>query len=245
MEGSINFRDFGGYQTQDGRRVKLRHLFRCGSLSMLSDEGQATFGELNISVICDLRKLDEAAMGSTPTHPPFDCRQSIPIEQGSTQMLRDCIRDPAQTSADRVRLMTELTRELAKNHHEQYKELFQHLLEAENGFLLHCTAGKDRTGFGAALILSALGVDEPTIMDDYLLTNDAVCLFEFMNTRMKAHYGAHFDDASLAAVGGVRQEYLQAAFDQIQGRHGSVDNYLQEIGIGPEQKLELRNRLLE
>ena len=85
--------------------------------------------------------------------------------------------------------MTQITRELAGNHHREYQQLFEHLLVAKNGFLLHCSAGKDRTGFGAALILAALGVDEKTIMQDYLLTNEAACLHEFMHTRMRDQYG--------------------------------------------------------
>lgn len=244
LEGSINFRDFGGYKTRDGRQVKWRFLFRCGSLSMLSNEGREVFSGLNISVICDLRREDEAAMGLTPTQAPFDCRQHIPIEPGSSKMLRTSIQDSTQTVADRVRYMTEITRELARNHHQEYRQLFEYLLTAQDGFLLHCSAGKDRTGFGAALILAALGVDEATIMKDYLLTNEAVCLHEFMHTRMREQYGEHFDDASLDAVGGVRVEYLQAAFDEIQMMHGSLDAYLEEIGISRAQKAALRNKLL-
>lgn len=245
MEGSINFRDFGGYKTMDGHRVKWRHLFRCGSLAMLSRKGTDVFGSLNISVICDLRRLDEASMGLTPVHAPFHCRIHIPIAPGSNQMLRESIQDSAQSAADRVRYMTQITRELATNHHQEYRQLFEHLLSAQDGFLLHCSAGKDRTGFGAALILAALGVDESTIMKDYLLTNEAACLHEFMQTRMRVQYGEHFDDASLEAVGGVRAAYLQAAFDEIESIHGSLDAYLEEIGIGLVQKEILRDKLLD
>ena len=244
MEGSINFRDFGGYKTLDGRQVKWRLLFRSGSLSMLSRTGTDVFSALNISVICDLRREDEATMGLAPTHTPFHCRQHIPIAPGSNQMLRESIQDSTQTAADRVRFMTQITRELAGNHHREYRELFEHLLAAKHGFLLHCSAGKDRTGFGAALILAALGVDETTIMQDYLLTNEAACLHEFMHTRMRDQYGEHFDDASMDAISGVRTAYLQAAFDEIKLNHGSLDAYLEEIGINQSQKETLQSRLL-
>ena len=244
MEGSINFRDFGGYKTLDGRQVKWRHLFRSGSLSMLSSTGTDVFGALNISVICDLRRKDEASMGMAPPHAPFHCRQHIPIAPGSNQMLRESIQDSTQTAADRVRFMTQITRELAGNHQLEYRELFEHLLAAKDGFLLHCSAGKDRTGFGAALILAALGVDETTIMQDYLLTNEAACLHEFMHTRMRDQYGEHFDDASMDAVSGVRAAYLEAAFDEIQSNHGSLDAFLESIGINPTAKQILQSRLL-
>ena len=81
-------------------------------------------------------------------------------------------------------------------------------------------------------------------MQDYLLTNEAVCLREFMHTRMRGQYGEHFDDASMDAISGVRAAYLQAAFDDIKTTHGSLDAYLEEIGIGQPQKETLQSRLL-
>ncbi len=212
---------------------------------MLSREGIKDFSGLDISVICDLRREDEAAMGMTSNRAPFDCRQAIPIAQGSSEMLRTSIRDPSQNAADRIRFMTDVTRELAKHHGSEYRQLFQYLLEAEGGFLLHCSAGKDRTGFGAALILAALGVDEDTIMQDYLLTNEAACLYEFMHTRMRDQFGAHFDEESINAVGGVKEVYLQAALDEIASTHGSLDRYLEEIGVGKREKEQLKEKLLD
>ncbi len=245
LEGSINFRDFGGYKTQTGQKIKWRRLFRCGSLAMLSDDGIKKFSDLNISVICDLRREDEAAMGMTSDKAPFHCRQAIPIAQGSSEMLRASIRDPSQNAADRIRFMTDVTRELAKHHADEYRQLFRHLLNADGGFLLHCSAGKDRTGFGAALILAALGVDENTIMQDYLLTNEAACLHEFMHTRMREQFGAHFDEESINAVGGVKEAYLQAALDEIASTHGSLDEYLEDIGIARLEKERLKEKLLD
>jgi len=244
LEGSINFRDFGGYSTTDGRQVKWRQLFRCGALSMLTEADTKAFASLNIGVICDLRREDESAGNPTPSVPPFHVRRHIPITPGSNAMLRASIQDPRQSAADRVRYMTDITRELASNHHDEYRTLFELLLATDGGFLLHCSAGKDRTGFGAALILAALGVDEATVMADYLLTNEAVCLRNFMETRMRDHYGAGFDDASLAAVGGVRPEYLQAAFDEIVKNHGSMAGYLQSIGVDEAARQALRAKLL-
>jgi protein-tyrosine phosphatase len=245
LEGSINFRDFGGYSTTDGRQVKWRQLFRCGALSMLTEADTKAFASLNIGVICDLRREDESAGNPTPSVPPFHVRRHIPITPGSNAMLRASIQDPRQSAADRVRYMTDITRELARNHHDEYRTLFELLLSTNTGFLLHCSAGKDRTGFGSALILAALGVDDEVIMADYLLTNEAVCLRRFMDTRMRDYYGADFDEASLAAVGGVRPEYLQAAFDEIHTNHGSLTGYLQSIGVDEAARQALRAKLLD
>jgi protein-tyrosine phosphatase len=89
MEGSINFRDFGGYKTLDGRQVKWRQLFRSGSLSMLSSTGTDAFGALNISVICDLRRKDEASMGMTP--PPEAAFDEIQSNHGSLDAYLEAI----------------------------------------------------------------------------------------------------------------------------------------------------------
>jgi protein-tyrosine phosphatase len=244
LPGSINFRDMGGYRTRDGRQVKWRQLFRCGALSMLSPAAVRDFSELNIGVICDLRRVDEAQGNPTPVVPPFDVRQHIPIKPGSTEMLRESIGDTSQTAADRVRFMTNITRELARHHQAEYRLLFDHLQACEGGFLFHCSAGKDRTGFGAALILAALGVDDETIMADYLLTNEAACLRAFMQTRMRVVYGAEFDDASLEAVGGVREDYLHAALEEIHTNHGSINAYLDTIGVDAGVRASLQARYL-
>ena len=244
LPGSINFRDMGGYRTRDGRQVKWRQLFRCGALSMLSPAAVTAFAELDIGVICDLRRVDEAQGNPTPVNAPFDVRQHIPIEPGSNDMLRASIRDTSQSAADRVRFMTDITRELARNHHAEYRLLFDYLQGCEGGFLFHCSAGKDRTGFGAALILAALGVDNETIMADYLLTNEAICLRTFMQTRMRVFYGAEFDNASLEAVGGVRADYLHAALQEIQANHGTMEAYLDTIGVDGSAREMLQNRYL-
>lgn len=245
LSGSINFRDFGGYQTVDGRQVKWRRLYRCGSLSMLGDDCHDEFAALGVSIICDLRRPDEVEMGPSPGHGPFRCRTHIPIDPGSSVMLRASLADASQSAADRIRFMTELTRELPRNHTDEYRLLFKHLLEAERGFLLHCSAGKDRTGFGAGLILSALGVSHDIIMADYLLTNEAECLRVFMGERMRDSYGAHVDDESIEAITGVRPEYLQAAFDEVDRLYGSIDGFLEEIGVDSQARAELQGRLVD
>ncbi len=243
LDGSINFRDFGGYETDDRRKVAWGRLFRCGALSMLTPEAEARFAELGITVICDLRRDDEAEMNPTPARAPFDCRLHIPIAPGSSPMLRESL-EQGGSPEEHSNFMVEITREIARNHHGAYRTLFEQLLSTPGGFLLHCSAGKDRTGFGAALILTALDVDESTIMQDYLLTNEAACLKSFMNERMRGNYGPALTDESIAAITGVRQEYLQAALDEVAKNHGSLRAYLEEIGVDQAARAELRSKLL-
>jgi protein-tyrosine phosphatase len=242
VDGSINLRDFGGYRTSGGRTVKWGLLFRCGALSELSAKGLGQFETLGVSTICDLRRDAEVSMNPAPEHLVSANRHHIPINPGSMTQMRESLGNPLHQAEDRLRLMEQSTRELARDHHDEYALLFRHLLETDGGFLLHCSAGKDRTGFGAALILMALGVDESIVMQDYLLTNQAATLRTYMTTRMRSRQS--IDPESLDILMSVRAEYLLAAFEQLHQQHGSPVNYLDAIGVDSKVRRELCARLL-
>lgn len=243
IEGGLNFRDFGGYETQDGRIVRRGVLFRSGSLSMIEGVGIRDFERLDIGLICDLRRTDEAERGPAPVHPAFDCRRHIPIAPGSNILLRESLEDRTQTAADRIAIMTQMMRDLVNDHGDDYHTMFEVLLENDRGFLVHCSAGKDRTGLAAILVLTALGVDLETVRNDYLLTNEAVSLRRLMNDRMRENHEG-VDDESLDAITGVREEYLAAAMTEVRRGHGSLDNYLSSIGVGSPEREALRARFL-
>jgi protein-tyrosine phosphatase len=245
IPGTLNFRDFGGYLTSDGNRVRRGLLFRCGALNQVPDDAYQQFSELDIGVICDLRRDEELELSPTPDHKPFNCQVRIPIDPGSSIHLRESFENPDHTHEDRILFMKEITREIARDHVIEYTRLFDELLNANNGFLLHCTAGKDRTGFGAAMILFALGVSEEDIFDDYLLTNSATDLIERMRPMFKDRYEGRIDEKSLLATSGVRKEYLRAAIDELISVHGSVNGYLEAVGINDKARTELRIRLTE
>ena len=244
VPGSLNLRDFGDYATQEGGKVVPGRLFRCGSLGYIPEDSFEQFRALGVTTICDLRRVDEAADSPTPGLISADAIIHIPIAPGSSEMLRASFSDPNTTAEDRVVYMTDITREIARDHHEDYALLMNALLACEGGFLLHCSAGKDRTGFGAALILTALGVDEKTIVEDYLLTNLAGELFAFMGPRMAERYGHAIDHDSIMAVGGVREEYLGAALDEVKKNHGDLTGYLDAIGIDKSARRQLREKFV-
>ena len=244
IEGSLNFRDFGGYHTKDGGTVLKGKLFRCGSLSGIPEHAFDDFARLDVGVICDLRREDEIAMGGAPADAPFNCRVHIPIAPGSSPQLRASYQDPDQNHEHRIAFMKEITREIARDHVEAYTKLFQELMNVESGFLLHCSAGKDRTGFGVAMIQAALGVSEEDIFSDYLLTNDATELLERMMPGFNERYGGRVDHQSLKIIAGVRYEYLRVALDEVILQHGSVDGYLDVVGLDHIARKELRARLV-
>ncbi len=244
IPGSLNFRDFGGYDTESGQTITKGKLFRCGMLTGIGQQGRDEFAGLDIGVICDLRRDDEVEGAPTPPDAPFDCRVHIPIAPGSSMDLRASFSDPASTTQHRIDFMRAITCEIAKEHTSEYRAVIRELLETDRGFLIHCSAGKDRTGFGAAVILAALGVAEDHIFDDYLLTNTAEELFLAMKPRFEENYGGLVTEDDLRAVAGVQRDYLSAAIDTIHEHFGDMNGYLEEIGLGQQETTELRAKLL-
>jgi protein-tyrosine phosphatase len=246
VPGAINLRDFGGYPTLDGRRVRSGVLYRSGMLSQLTDAGQRALRALDIDVICDLRRDEERAAEPTP-FPAHDPRQVlIAIDPDSAVALREAMQFDGLPAAERVRYMVEINRELARAHTAEYRFVFNTLESStRGGFLMHCAAGKDRTGFGVALIQLALGVPRELVVEDYLLTNDTMDFEGFIVPRLRASYGDV--DLELARVlSGVRIEYIDAALDEIERGFGSIEVYLRDaLGIDARRRAALQDRFLE
>jgi protein-tyrosine phosphatase len=249
LPGAVNLRDFGGYATEDGRVVRRHLLYRSGSLAHLSDDGARAFAELGVSLICDLRRQEEKAEEPTPIFRHSPRRLEVPIFPGSALRVHD-EGDPARmTLAERIDFMVSINRELARDHAEDYARMFDALLEQESGaFLVHCSAGKDRTGFACALILHALGVPEDTVLEDYLLTNSALDFEGYVLPRLLARYGheAVPDRDAVMALAGVRPEYLRGAYEAIEAEFEGVEQYLERaIGLDAAARETLRARLVQ
>jgi protein-tyrosine phosphatase len=246
LPGAINLRDFGGYTTHDGGRVRTGLLYRSGMLAELTPEGQDALRALNIGVICDLRRADERAREPTP-FPAHEPRQvHIEIDPDSGVRLREAMTDAVLDLHGRIRFMTEINRELVRAHTAEYRRVFEALESSGNrGFLLHCAAGKDRTGFGVAAIQLALGVPRETVVEDYLLTNVAMDFERVIVPRLKPNYG-DIDVEEARALSGVRAEYIHAALDELDSAFGSFDTYLHDaLGIDARRRDALRDRYLE
>jgi protein-tyrosine phosphatase len=243
LEGSLNFRDFGGYPTASGGHVIKGHLFRCGMLSDFTADGAAEFEALNIGVICDLRGTDEVALYPTPNLPMFDCQKHIPIAPGTSSDLRGSVAMGQHSAAERSAFMQEITREIACEHVAAYAQMFRALITTEQGFLVHCMAGKDRTGFGVAVIQLMLGVSEKLVMADYLLTNEASELLTRTRDRMREQ-GIEIDAASLEVITQVKREYLEAALTGLKSEFGGIEGYLEAAAVEASEQAELIRRLV-
>ena len=246
FEGAVNLRDFGGYATGDGSRVSSGRLFRCGTLADLTEAGKRAFAELDLKLICDLRRADEKAAEPTPELAGAPGCLEIPIDPGSAVVMRERLTEGGLTLKERIDFMVGINRDLANNHAEDYARMFERLLELEDGaFLVHCSAGKDRTGFACALILHALGVPEATVLEDYLLTNEALDYEGYVLKRIRSRLWADLeaDRESTMALFGVRPEYLRSAYDAIATEFEGVEHYIEQaVGVDSAARQRLRSR---
>lgn len=167
LEGTSNFRDLGGYPAQDGRHVKWGRIYRSADIGKLTDKDVDVLDSLHITTVCDFRGPDE--IKKSQDRMPTEARWvNLPAGSESVQSTMAMTRPSAQPDSMIVSMY--IRTDHLKN---KYKPMFDELLslDDEGALLFHCTAGKDRTGVGAALILSALGVKKPTILADYEATN--------------------------------------------------------------------------
>ncbi|MCB1844773.1 MAG: tyrosine-protein phosphatase, partial [Halioglobus sp.] len=169
MQGTPNFRDFGGYRTRDGRAVKWGFLYRSGQLSGLSDQDVSLLESLDIDLVCDFRRLEEQQ--GDPSRLP--CARppkvaSLPIVPGSNSRFFEEVADSAGDPQAMFDFMLEINRDFAEAQSDTYGRMFREILALQDArFLVHCAAGKDRTGFAAAIVLLALGVERDVVMRDY------------------------------------------------------------------------------
>jgi protein-tyrosine phosphatase len=220
MAGATNFRDLGGYIGQDGRAVKWRRIFRSDHLAGLTPADQALLAELGVTRAIDFRGQAEGAAYAYAI--PGVAYHPLVIEPTVVQRALELqATGRALTAQDAVGLMQDTYRGFVHENAPRFAELFRLLLASDAPTVFHCTAGKDRTGFAAALILLALGVPRETVMQDYLLTNNLY--------RRPAGMGSHAPEEVLAVLWRVQEEFLDAALHMVDQDYGGVQTYLVEV----------------
>ena len=237
LEGASNVRDLGGWPAADGRRVRFGKVFRSASLATLTDDDVAALGEAGVRTVCDLR--GEVERRRAPSRLAGVATHALCIEPSLRPSLSDLLATETVTGPDVMALMRGAYTAYALEWSHRYRALFDLLLE-ENAppLLFHCTAGKDRTGFGAALILAALGVGEEAVLEDYLATNRL--------WRADPEISSSLPEAVAEVLLRVHPELITAAFDAARGAHGTIEVYLEErIGLDAERRELLQERLLE
>jgi protein-tyrosine phosphatase len=237
LSGATNFRDLGGYVGLDGRPLRWRRLFRSDHLAGLSDADQARLVELGLARAFDFRGVDERA--ATPYQLPGVQQRALSIEPTVVQRMQElAAAGRTMTAPVVVGLMQDLYRSLVTEHAHRFAELFDHLLQADAPVVFHCTAGKDRTGVAAALILLALGVPRDVVMQDFLLSNE-------LYQRPSGLPHSDTPPEALAVLWRVQEGFLHAALQAVDDDHGGIDAYLQRrLGLGPAQREALAARYL-
>jgi protein-tyrosine phosphatase len=243
LPGAVNFRDIGGYRTHDGRTTRWGQVYRAGSMAELSDDEVAYLDRLGLRLSYDLRTSDEAG------------RQPDRLPAAATPLHR-----PIVGNVSRLRRIVTLYR---KRHHiqevleavyivmlDQNTQIFADIFHtaavpANLPLVIHCTAGKDRTGLATALLLSALGVPEETVVADYTLSNHAFdVLAGRMQPEMRRLYSFGFGEVQLRPFLLAEARTMEAALAYIRQRYGSLDWYLQKAGVTDEILERVRDNLL-
>jgi len=252
LEGVENFRDFGDYETVDGRRLKKGRLYRSASHGRATDSDLEEIAKLGIALVADLRRSGERARDPSRRHPSF--RGQV-IEDDFGDEGEDSwvahVRESDLSEASFRNYLIGYYRQapFEERHIDVFSRYFRALAEVDGVVLVHCAAGKDRTGILVALTHHVAGVHPDTAVEDYLLTNHPERLAARMPMIAKAMEeiaGRTPSEAVMQVALGVDADYLRTAFTAIEERYGSLDGYLEQaLGVGAAQRAVLRDRLVE
>jgi protein-tyrosine phosphatase len=243
MEAIHNFRDFGGYKIANGTHLKKGLLYRSGDLSQATDADLEYLSALGIKTIYDLRSDEERARqpDRIPAAKPFTFL-NIPMRpivdyHGRSLRRLFSLMFGRERRMDYVAESYKAYREYATSYLPQLKALFQRISHPENlPVLIHCSAGKDRTGVVSSLIQLVLGVSVETAMDDYLKTNgllDAYTEQIYRKLSKLAYFGVPWK--MYTPLFDARSEYLNAALAQVKEEFGAIDEWFRR-GLGFSEK---------
>lgn len=226
LEGGSNFRDLGGYPAAMGKTVKWGHIYRSADISKLTDADLKTLEARHLAVVCDLRGSSELATnpdrltaGINYVNLPAGSENTRP-NTNYAAMNKDSMMTVFYTRTDHLKA--------------KYKPMFDQLLTLDNSkaLLFHCAGGRDRTGIGAALILSALGVDKAIILKDYVATDVYLNLDQVSRLNQKSG----MTDAQLRKLIAMNPADLDKFFTAVNQKYGSMNNFLTtEMELTPEK----------
>ncbi|WP_245647742.1 tyrosine-protein phosphatase [Novosphingobium lentum] len=252
LEGIHNLRDYGGYEARAGT-LKRGLLWRSGQHAEATPADLDVIHDLDLRTIIDLRGDTERGQYPCLRHSQFDA--IVLFEPGETasghgravhEEFADRVRDEASAHQAMATLYRELPWRPALV--GTYRLYFDALAHRDGASLLHCFAGKDRTGLAAALVHRILGVHADDVMDDYLLTNTAG------NSEARIAAGAEhlrgsgktMDDAAFRKLMSVHEDFLDNAFDAIIQRHGTIEAYARDVlGVTPAVTAAMEARLVD
>ena len=249
LQGVENLRDFGDYVAGAGR-LKRGVLYRAAHQAEATDEDLAVLAGLNLATLVDLRRPNERERSPSRRWDGF-AAQLIENDQGSPDDPWHTFLHTSDLSVGAIQdYMLEYYRRLPfkERHQDLFRRYFLALAEAKGPVLIHCAAGKDRTGVLAALTHHIAGVSDDDVIDDYLLTNDD-SRFERRGAQFQAAIfestGKRPTEAAMRAAMGVEAQYLAAAMTVMKAEHGSLDGYLEQaLGLDADTREAVRGHIL-
>lgn len=246
LQGGQNFRDLGGYHTHDGRTVRWGVLFRSGAMNGLTPADFTYLGNLGIRTVCDFRSTEER--NAAPVHWPGSVSPKVLADDYKMDMAGVDFSKAASWTGQQARsAMASSYPHILETFNSQYRRMFEQLLAGNVPLAFNCSAGKDRTGVAAALILTALDVPRETVIEDYLLSNR---YFDPAKATTADDPGLRawktLPPPVLQAFMGVDRSYIEATFRVIDAYPGGRAAYLRDkfgldrIALGKLQRRYLR-----
>ena len=249
FQGGCNFRDIGGYRTETGASTRWGKVYRTGVLSYFTADDHAPLKNLQVRSICDLRRAEERER--EPTRWPDTATNGLSWDDGDlAPTIRAFAADRPRNATGMFDSMVALYRALPAWMAPRINGMYSAIAKGDVPLIVHCAAGKDRTGVAVAVLLRSLGVPEDTVIEDYLLTNSSTNFEEFIRERHHAHLGVtDIHNPLFSMPEDMRRvlfiaapEFLQAAFEEI----GDVDGYLEKtVGVNQAMRERVRKELLE
>ena len=241
VKGAVNFRDLGGYATKDGHHVRWARIYRSAAINNLTNNDLQLLAGRHIYTVVDFRGTEESKKATDKLLPNTDYILCPAGSDSVGNMLKNAA---TLTSGDSVMLAFYTSTQYFG---PRYKPFFDKLLQLPDtaSLLFHCTAGKDRTGMGAALFLYALGVPQATIMQDYTATNTYRAAENDQATKAMVAY-MHVKEQVAKDMMAAKPAYLEATFAALKKQYGSVDNFLKnEIGLDEAKTKLLKAKYLD
>ncbi|NQX90142.1 MAG: tyrosine-protein phosphatase [Halioglobus sp.] len=251
FEGIANFRDLGGYPTTDGRLVKWGILYRSGTLAHGTDSDLAGLAQLGLTAMVDFRSAveKEEEPDRLPQPLTFDVVEIPTLDDGNKVMVEIMQRIESGNFGDMDpnRMMLDANRQFASTFTPQYRQ-FIRTVQATQGtpILWHCSAGKDRAGFAAAILLRILGVPEDIVLQDYMASSEHALEARKAHLLLLRLFRGREAADKMATLMGVEDAWLQAGFEEIDAQWGNFDRYVRDgLALSAKDVQILRDQLLE
>jgi protein-tyrosine phosphatase len=264
LEGAPNFRDIGGYATADGHHVKWDEVFRSNELSKLTPADTAKVASLKVAAVVDLR-TEEERQHAPSVWSPLPTDVYVSPKPTLAPLMHTILAEAATPEGARAGLI-KFYSQMPDDYRTEYAAMFRRIAEGELPMVVHCTAGKDRTGVAMALLLTAVGVPRQTVVDDYTLTEKLVPPAGAA-AKSAVPVGGATPAAGAGAVVGAAQPlsplaqlpqesrialwrsdplYIESALDSMVREYGSIDGYLERgLGLTKPEISSVRKRLLD